>query len=408
MEETGHSFRWTVLILLFFSLFTATLAMQCMPPLFSQIAEEIPLTKAQMGTIMGVLTLASLFFAPVGGAICDKLGSRWALGVSALIVAAGSMVRYFASSATGLIVCMFIIGAGIAMYPPNLPKALGSWFAPGDLAKVNGICLAGMGIGGALAMATARSVMSPALGGWRGTVTFLGVLVLIVAVLWMIFYRDREAEGAVSGHRQNVFENFKKVLRVRDIWLIALYYGLNMVSLLAVITLLPLTLEERGMANAGELVGIMMGTTVVFNILGGILSDRVGRRKPFLLFCVLIFAFSATGFVTLTGAPLLAALVLAGAALGTIAPVLMSVPVEMEGIGTSLVGTAMGFIFMLGNTGGFVGPVVAGKLMDRAGSALPGFIFIAAALAAAALLIIPLRETGRKRKPGEAPPAHVH
>jgi hypothetical protein len=46
--------------------------------------------------------------------------------------------------------------------------------------------------------------------------------------------------------------------------------------------------------------------------------------------------------------------------------------------------------------------------MDRAGSALPGFIFIAAALAAAALLIIPLRETGRKRKPGEAPPAHVH
>lgn len=408
MEENKQAFRWTVLILLFFSLFVATLAMQCMPPLFSQIAEEIPLTKAQMGTIMGVLTLASLFFAPVGGALCDKLGSRWALGLSAMIVAAGSIVRYFASSSTGLIVCMFIIGAGIAMYPPNLPKALGSWFSRNDLAKVNGICLAGMGIGGALVMATARSILSPALGGWRGTVAFLGVLVMIVAVFWMIFYRDRQTGGAFSGPRQNVFQNFKQVLRVRDIWLIAFYYGLNMVALLAVITLLPLTLEERGVENSGELVGIMMGTTVVFNILGGILSDRAGKRKPFLLFSVLIFAFSVTGFVTLTGAPLLAVLVLAGAALGTIAPVLMSVPVEIEGIGTSLAGTAVGFIFMLGNTGGFVGPVVAGKLMDSAGSSLPGFIFIAGALIAAAVLIIPLRETGRKRKPGEVPPAHGH
>lgn len=408
MEENKQAFRWIVLILLFFSLFVATLAMQCMPPLFSQIAEEIPLTKAQMGTIMGVLTLASLFFAPVGGALCDKLGSRWALGLSAMIVAAGSIVRYFASSATGLIVCMFIIGAGIAMYPPNLPKALGSWFSRNDLAKVNGICLAGMGIGGALVMATARSILSPALGGWRGTVAFLGVLVMIVAVLWMILYRDRQTGGAVSGPRQNVFQNFKQVLRIRDIWLIAFYYGLNMVALLAVITLLPLTLEERGVENSGELVGIMMGTTVVFNILGGILSDRAGKRKPFLLFSVLIFAFSVTGFVTLTGAPLLAVLVLAGAALGTIAPVLMSVPVEIEGIGTSLAGTAVGFIFMLGNTGGFVGPVVAGKLMDSAGSSLPGFIFIAGALIAAAALIIPLRETGRKRKPGEVPPAHGH
>lgn len=408
MEGPRQGFRWAVLILLFFSLFAATLAMQCMPPLFSEITEDIPLSKSQMGTVMGVLTLASLFFAPVGGALCDRLGSRWALGLSAVIVALGGAMRYFAGSVTGLIICMFIIGAGISMYPANLPKALGSWFERKDLAKVNGICLAGMGIGGALAMATARSILSPALGGWRGTVVVLGGLVLAVAVLWMVIYRDRDSGGTVSGHKQNVFENFKKVLKVRDIWLLALYYGLNMVSLLAVITLLPLTLEERGIEKSGEFVGIMMGATVIFNILGGVLSDRTGRRKPFLMLCALIFGISALGFITLTGAPLLAALVVAGAAMGTIAPVLMSVPVEMEGIGTALAGTAVGFIFMLGNTGGFVGPVVAGKLMDQSGSALPGFLFIAGSLLAAAVFILPLKETGRKRKPGEKPPAHLH
>ena len=75
MEERMYPFRWVVLALLFLSLFAATISMQCMPPLFSEITQQIPLTKAQMGTIMGVITLASLFFAPIGGALSDKLGS---------------------------------------------------------------------------------------------------------------------------------------------------------------------------------------------------------------------------------------------------------------------------------------------------------------------------------------------
>jgi len=65
MEEQTYPFRWVVLALMFLSLFAATIAMQCMPPLFSEITEQIPLTKAQMGTIMGVITLASLFFAVI-------------------------------------------------------------------------------------------------------------------------------------------------------------------------------------------------------------------------------------------------------------------------------------------------------------------------------------------------------
>ena len=51
MEEQQYAFRWVVLALLFLSLFAATIAMQCIPPLFSEITEQIPLTKAQRGTI---------------------------------------------------------------------------------------------------------------------------------------------------------------------------------------------------------------------------------------------------------------------------------------------------------------------------------------------------------------------
>ena len=156
MEEQTYSFRWVVLALMFLSLFAATIAMQCMPPLFSEITEQIPLTKAQMGTIMGVITLASLFFAPIGGALSDKLGARWAFGIAAIIVALAGGFRYVAGSVNDLIICMFLIGAGMAMYAPNLPKALGNWFPQKDLAMANGISISGMGIGGAIAIPAAN------------------------------------------------------------------------------------------------------------------------------------------------------------------------------------------------------------------------------------------------------------
>jgi cyanate permease len=400
MEEQKYSFRWIVLALLFLSLFAAALSMQCIPPLFSEIIDEIPLTKTQMGTVMGVITLASLVFAPIGGALCDKLGSRWAFGIAAIIVAASGAFRYFAGSATDLIACMFFLGAGMAMYGPNMPKALGTWFSKKDLAMANGISIAGMGIGGALAMATSGSLLSPSFGGWRGTVVVLGGLVMAVAILWMIIYKDRPDADGSTKKKQNVKENFKKVLKVRDVWLISIFYGLTMVSLLAIITLLPLTLEERGIENSGELVGIMMGSTVVFNILGGIISDKVGKRKLFLLISAVAFGICVPGFATFTGTPLLIVLVIAGAAMGTIAPVMMSIPVEMDQIGTALAGTAVGVIFMIGNTGGFFGPVIAGKLMDMTGTPMSGFIFMAAAIFASALVIIPLKETGRKGQSG--------
>jgi len=395
MEEQQRPFRWIVLALLFLSLFVAALSMQVVPPLFSEIIKEIPLTKAQMGTVMGVITLASLFFAPIGGGLSDRFGCRWALGGSAVIVALAAAWRYFSGSPTHLIVCMFMLGAGMAMFGPNLPKALGMWFSRKDLAMANGISIAGMGIGGAVGMATAASVFSPSFGGWRGTMLVTGLLIIIVAVAWMIIYRDRTDGKHAEKKKQNMLENFKKVLKVRDIWLISIFYGLNMVSLMAIITLLPLSLEERGVEKAGELVGIMMGATVVFNIIGGIVSDKVGKRKLFLVISALLFGICVPGFAVFTGFPLILMLIITGACMGTLAPVMMSIPVEMKEIGTGLAGSAIGVIFMIGNTGGFAGPVVAGKLMDVTGS-MAGFIFMAAALIVSAIVILPLKETGRK------------
>jgi len=396
MEEGKSSFRWIVLALLFLSMLIATMSMNCIPPLFKEIMEEIPLTKVQMGTVMGVITLASLFFAPLGGGLGDKFGPRWTLGLAIVIIAAGSALRAAAGNVFSLTACMFIMGAGVAVFGPNLPKALSMWFPKNEMAMANGISMAGAGVGGAVGMAVAASIMSPLFGGWRPSMVWVGVFMLGAGVLWVLIFRDKTADTGPS-KTGNMAANFKTVLKIKDVWLLAVYYGLNMAGIMTVVTLLPVSLAERGVEKGGELVAIMMATAVVFNIVGGILSDKTGKRKPFLILSVVILAVSIVCFATTTGIALIIALACAGAAMGTIGPVIMVVPVEMEKVGPALTATAVGLIFMVGNTGGFVGPVAGGKLMDAYGL-VTGFMVMGAALVVAALVIVPLKETGTKKQ----------
>ena len=98
------------------------------------------------------------------------------------------------------------------------------------------------------------------------------------------------------------------------------------------------------------------------------------------------------------GVLLIVSLAIAGAAMGTFAPIMMTVPVELGKLGPALAGTAIGFIFMIGNVGGFIGPVFAGKIMDITGTYWSGLIFMTICFIAASLIVVPLQETGRASK----------
>jgi NNP family nitrate/nitrite transporter-like MFS transporter len=282
-----------------------------------------------------------------------------------------------------------------------MPKALGIWFPRNELAFVNGISTAGLGLGGAVGMATSASILSPAFGGWRETMLVIAGCLSSTGILWMLLYKDRRAEGPTGEKSQSVLKNFKKVFKVKDIWLLSIFYGLHMVGMMGVITFLPISLQERGVERAGELASIMMGMAVIFNILGGILSDKLGIRKSLLILCTIISGLCVFTFSVLSGIPIIIALVIAGAGIGTLVPILFTLPIEIKEIGPGLAATAVGLLLMVGNTGGFFGPLISGKLMDITGSYIASFIFMGAVLIVAAVFIIPIKDTVREKKQSE-------
>ena len=403
-EQTGvddqkSPFRWAVLSILFLNVFIVFLGVQCIPPLFKEIGAEIPLTKVQIGLIMGILTLPSIIFSPVCGAITDRIGSRWTFGLAIIITALAGVLRGFADSPNELVACMFVIGIGTTAIPPNISKSLSMWFPKNEFAMASGIALLAMTLAAALAMALAAGILSPFLGGWRNVMIVSGILTAITGLIWMVLFRDRKVQDAPKAKKAGFKEIFKKVFKIKAIWLTSLFYLCRFISTSSIFALLPIILTERGISagKAGAFVAVMMGSNALFKLAGGAASDKLGRRKPFLIIGTIVQSLCVFAFATVNGVPLIISLIVAGAAMGSIAPIFMASIVETEGIGPELAGTTIGLVFMVGNFGGFIGPIITGKIIDIAGSQWPGFIFMALCYFVAAFFIFPLKDTGRKK-----------
>lgn len=90
--------------------------------------------------------------------------------------------------------------------------------------------------------------------------------------------------------------------------------------------------------------------------------------------------------------PLTAAGVVAtGVGVGGLAPLVRAIPAELEGIGARLTGAAVGFVFAVGELGGFLGPVLVGTLFDT-GSYASGLLTLASGGVVVVLVGVAMRE----------------
>jgi cyanate permease len=387
---------WIVFTLVLCLNIAAMFCIASMPPLFAEIRTEIELSGAQMGSLMGVFVLAALIFAPIGGILSDRIGSRWAIGIGMLLAAVAGGLRAIADTPFGLIAGMFAVGAGFNMAAPSIPKIFGIWFPPGRLAFVNGINMAGVGSGAAGATAMAASILSPLFGGWRGVMVAMGGFLFMAGILWIVVYRDPADERPTPGKRPRMFDGFKQVARIKDMRLLGGFFGLMSLGFMPVVAFLPISLTGRGIAHAGELAAIIAAVAVIFNIVGGRISDMIGQRKPIMIFGTITAGLCVLTYSSLSGIPLIIMLIITGASVGSMAPIIFTIPIEMRSVRPEFAATAVGFMMMCQSWSGFLGPIIAGKLIDSTESYLVGFIFMGSAIFLAALFAIPMKETGRK------------
>lgn len=349
-----------------------------------------PLMKAELGlsaTEFGVAVSAFFWvYAPIQlfiGRLCDRLSVYWVFGAGVALWAVSTTLTSMAAGLASLIVLRVFLGIGESVAFPGSSKMIAAHVEPARRGMANGIIGAGLALGPAVG--TLAGGLITASFGWRAMFLFFGLVTLLWLFPWnAIVRRIPKADRADC----IACVPMSKVASRWPLWAMGIAHFFNVYGFYFLLTWLPLFLVESRGFTMQQMSFLATATYLSFAVsvlLLGWLSDvwtRSGRdeaaiRRWTIVAGHIVAAVCIVGILVSDSLPALVFwLVLAGASYGTSTPSLYGIAQMFAGPRAS--GTWVGVQNALGNTAGFVMPVVTGLSIDKTGSYSGGFYLAAA------------------------------
>ncbi len=354
------------------------------------IIEELGLSGTQAGVVTGAVQLSYIPLSLISGLIIDRLGSRRSLTVGLVIIGIAHIFRGVSEGFLTILGPTMLLGVGGTAITFGLPKLVSELFPPRRSGSMSSVYIIGATLGSATVFAIARPVVGPIIGGWRPFFFATGGIVIGFAVVWYVISWLLWSPYSLSGDEEEQGFSFGSMRD--DLIRIFTHYGLVLLVIVGTVRLfishglsnwLPTILESQGMAPA--IAGTITSLFIVIRIVGiasiPVISDRFGTRRLPVMACSLAGTVGLLGLIFATDMGIvLVSLVLIGAfVIGGLSPLVRAIPIEMEGIGPRLTAVANGFIFTIGEIGGFMGPFLIGSIYDLTGSFTPSLVILAGA-----------------------------
>lgn len=199
-----------------------------------ELMKEFGLTATSLGI------LSSMYFYPYAamqipsGILSDYLGPRFSVGTFFIIAAIGTAVFGIAHSFGLIVFGRFLMGVGVAVVWIPCMRILANWFRPNEFSTLTGMMLTWGNAGAILASAPLAFLVG--IVGWRASFFWLGAFMVILAILNFVILRNKpsdkgyptvsEIDGVEYYHKASAVsfsENLKKLFKMRNYWLIAIY-----------------------------------------------------------------------------------------------------------------------------------------------------------------------------------------
>lgn len=345
------------------------------------IIGELSLSGTQAGIAVGAVPATYVPLALFSGLFVDRTGPGRSLAAGAVTFGIAQAARSQASGPLTLVATTVLIGLGATTVTFGLPKLVSLLFPADRTGTPSAVYLIAANAGAAGAFAVGRPVLGPALGGWRPLFFWSGAVAVTYGVGWLLLATRlgidaRNSAESAAADAVTLIGDLRAVIAHRELQLVV---GVGTMYLFVVHGMqgwLQTMLESRGLptSQAGLTTSAFVAAVVVGILVVPAVADRLGYRRAALTVCGVGVTVGVAGLISLAGSPAtFAGIVVAGLGAGGISPLLRAIPPALEGIGPRLTGTAVGFVFAIGEIGGFVGPLLIGVTQEMTGSFVPGF-----------------------------------
>ncbi len=312
-----YPYRWIVIAV--FALLNAVVQLNwiAFAPITGEAARFYKVSELQIGLLSMSFMIAYIIACLPASYLIDRFGIKTGIGIGAVLTGIFGLLRGFsASNYTVVLVSQF----GLALGQPfvlNAITAVGaSWFPVEERATAAGIPVLAQFVGIILAMA-----LTPFLTGGHGVTGMLliyGIVSGVIALLFCVFMKEKpptRPSKKEAAEQFRFFEGVRDIFRNRDMlyMLLLFFIGLGMFN--AVTTWIEQILHPRGFSaeQAGIVGAIMIFAGIVSAVVFPVFSDRLRKRKGFL---ILAFAGSIPGLTGIAFAQSFPLLALSAAVFG--------------------------------------------------------------------------------------------
>jgi sugar phosphate permease len=256
------------------------------------IRQELGLSIADMGLLLSAFLWAYAFAQLPGGALVDRLGPHRLLAAGLGLWSIAQAVAGFVTSFWQFSIARVFLGLGEAPMFSSAVRVVRDWYNVRDRGLATGIWNCTSSLGPAIAPPILTALMIGL--GWRWMFVTMGVVGLVVAVAWLLLYRDPTEAHFTDEERHYLtegeearsytpvrFAEWLALFRFRTTWgLVIGFFGVVYMGWLY-LAWLPGYLEiQRHMSipKTGIVAAIPFAFGVLGSIGGGWVADWLMRR----------------------------------------------------------------------------------------------------------------------------------
>ena len=348
--------RWNALALLFTVRLAMAFQFQAIAALSPSIMQTYGVGLGDIGLLIGLYLSPGIILAIPGGAIGQRYGDKQAVLFGLGLMIAGGLIVALLTTWPMQIAGRLLAGTGGVLLNVLMSKMVTDRFAGKEIATAMGIFVNSWPVGIALALVALPTIEAA---------TSLTVAMFIVAgfavfgfLLLALFYRNPDQATAIVAERKPLAGNgLAAVVTAGLVW------GLYNAALAMVFGFGPAMLVERGWSiqAASSTTSIVLWVMIVSMPLGGILTDRTGRRNLVLVAGFITFAITLV--IAARSDAVLACFIALGIFAGLTPGPIMSLPASVLSPANRAMG--MGVFFTLFYACVVAAPFIAGYLAEK-------------------------------------------
>lgn len=392
----------------------------CMNVVSKYVKADLGLDNEQFGYILGAFSLAYALFEIPTGAMGDRIGARKVLTRVVVWWSAFTALTGTAFNFIYLVVVRFFFGIGEAGAYPNASLVISRWFPAVEVGRAQSYIWAAARIGGSLTPLVVIPLVHNL--GWRMAFGVLGLIGIIWAIAWYLWFRDNPSEKSgisqvevaeieenriIKHHNHKI--SWQTIMADSNIWALMLMCHLFFYAAYFFTNWSNTYFQEgRGMTEeqSKNFISLSYFLGAIGCLIGGYLSDYLVKKRG------LKFGRRAVGFIGLGSSSIFflwAGLTTDNTLAGYLLAICvltkdLALPVAFAtcvDIGKQNAGTVAGSMNFAGQMGGFFITIIFGKIVNSTNNFNIPLFLIAGCLVVAALLwlkIDPTREFKEVKK----------